>query len=760
MSDIGDLTIDELVGEDEATSRGGVDGGGAGGGTPGGEFGLESFSSGGELRASRGLPPPSAAQFQQEGADRRREHNRRSRRRSNVKPRKRVTPASAPPRPGDNLRDDRAGSEPTSESGPGAPVRRGPTFELPEDIAEERRRLAALEARLVALETDDDPSDLEWEDDAFMAGLDGREPNVPAPRLQVDTASPDMEYAEFMTVFPKDASYEAVERALTRRFGGSTWREPSEGLVTLTLVAGDTSDAGYAMLPHDGNAFRLFPAYLPGDERRERVDAKPRWRDVYSQDGFRVQLPVDEDGVKAVHKAKTHRITFRELAFNQALWRLIWSGRRLKPADLAAILKTCDRSAHDPQEEVTAADGDVADAVFQTLRSTAADLANVKDAIGEELRETTIKQEVDLLGEAVGAVESGLRSLAGASEDDDLAARLQEVKDKIEECFRARASYEAGLREVEAAASEAREAAARARAPTSGLVDRTRFGTAMTKVTNHVNMLKTRLVVVSKSVDEVKAEVERVKASSAGPKVSDLIRRFERFEAQSRDGRPLAVANLPLYSIGDTLRWGSTGGLPPGVACYHLFVDIPSLLASLPEAAVDIEAIQQQEVHATKVKRSPAESRHISSFAAAIPSIFAAAKTSEGSRGQNPFRLKTYLDFDAGDGISGLKNEIEGKLESTRLERQQLIDDSLGGYTSAHGLASDFLVRTQNELTSLLTRVSSLYTTHLFRISKGRTPTPEHEKLVWRLCVDLMKTVFRVLHRSRWDGARHAGNSG
>ena len=31
-------------------------------------------------------------------------------------------------------------------------MRRGPTFEVPEDIAEERLRLAALEARLVALE--------------------------------------------------------------------------------------------------------------------------------------------------------------------------------------------------------------------------------------------------------------------------------------------------------------------------------------------------------------------------------------------------------------------------------------------------------------------------------------------------------------------------------------------------------------------------------------------------------------------------------
>jgi len=58
--------------------------------------------------------------------------------------------------------------------------------------------------------------------------------------------------------------------------------------------------------------------------------------------------------VRAVHKAKSHRITFRELAFNQALWRLVWSVKRLKPADLVAILRMWDRSAHDPQEEVTA----------------------------------------------------------------------------------------------------------------------------------------------------------------------------------------------------------------------------------------------------------------------------------------------------------------------------------------------------------------------------------------------------------------------
>jgi len=88
MSDIGDLNVDALVEEvDEHSPQGGGDAGGVGGGAPGGEFEVESLSSGGELLASRGLPPPSAAQFQQGGADRRREHNRRSRRRSNFKPR-------------------------------------------------------------------------------------------------------------------------------------------------------------------------------------------------------------------------------------------------------------------------------------------------------------------------------------------------------------------------------------------------------------------------------------------------------------------------------------------------------------------------------------------------------------------------------------------------------------------------------------------------------------------------------------------------
>mmetsp|Transcript_6757 Transcript_6757/g.15659 ORF Transcript_6757/g.15659 Transcript_6757/m.15659 type:complete len:288 (+) Transcript_6757:593-1456(+) len=281
-----------------------------------------------------------------------------------------------------------------------------------------------------------------------------------------------------------------------------------------------------------------------------------------------------------------------------------------------------------------------------------------------------MKQEVERLGGAVGVVEAGLQSLAGASEDEDLVVQLQGVQDKPEGCIRARASYETGLRDVEAAASEAREAAATARAPTAGLVGRDRFRQAMITVTGHVNKLKDGLVEVFKSVDEVKAEVGRVKPTSAGPKVSDLVRRIERLEAQVRDGKPLAVANLPLYSIGDTLRWGSTGGLPPGVPVYSLFVDVPSLLASLPEAAVDITAIQQQEVHAHKVKRTPAESRHISSCSAAIPAILAAAKSTEGSGGLNPFRLKKYADLDAGDGICGLKNEIEGKLEAHRLEHQ------------------------------------------------------------------------------------------
>lgn len=123
---------------------------------------------------------------------------------------------------------------------------------------------------------------LDWEGDAYMEGLDAQESTGRAPRLQVDTTLPAEMYSDFKTSFLKDASYDDVKRALIQRFGGSTWRPPADGLVTLFLVAGDTSEAGYAMMPYQGNAFRLAPAYLPGDERRECVDAKPRWREVYS----------------------------------------------------------------------------------------------------------------------------------------------------------------------------------------------------------------------------------------------------------------------------------------------------------------------------------------------------------------------------------------------------------------------------------------------------------------------------------------------
>ncbi|EJK67981.1 hypothetical protein THAOC_10898 [Thalassiosira oceanica] len=60
--------------------------------------------------------------------------------------------------------------------------------------------------------------------------------------------------------------------------------------------------------------------------------------------------------------------------------------------------------------------------------------------------------------------------------------------------------------------------------------------------------------------------------------------------------------------------------------------------------------------------------------------IPAAAKSTEGSVGLNPFRLKKYADFDAGDGICVLKNEIEGKLEAHRLEHQQQIDEPTDGF--------------------------------------------------------------------------------
>ena len=623
-------------------------------------------------------------------------------------------------------------------------------------------------------------------EDAYEEGLRaGGQGGVPTG-LRVDTGGDVEELDELVRVFPWNPNPEAVQAVMIRRFG-DIWLAPDGELVTMALVLGSSEE--HAMMP-DGeppNMIRLAPAYEEGDEGKTRLDVG-RFRDLYRADGFRVQVPGPDEGRKVVFKSKAHRITFDELRRNQALWQLLLSGTRLKPSDWVFILKQCDRSgtagesladtsppglvdaietrvaARQPQRTVDvlsprameASDDEEAkrSATLRTLRAAAADLTDITNLVGQPLCATTLSEELYAVGVMAHETQDCLRNLTGVGEDASLPDAIVDLKERLRQVLEAHSHIGVLTKQTE-------DALAAARAQGRGGVTQSTFNGALNRMITYVNGVKQGMDVLATSVDEIRLDLTRVESlASAGPvtgsnttatSVLALTRRIETIELQARDGRPITTG-LPLATLTATRAWVTTGALPIDKSVFSVFIDICSLLASLPGNVVDLNEMQAQEVHSAKVKRSPYESRHASSFVAAIPEALAASKTATTGLAVNPFRMPTYLDFDAGDGIGGVKNELEQKLDTHHQEMTQRIDDCLLNFPAAHGLAVKLLTLTHSFVTSFLTAIQSLYNNTLFRMTKGRAPTAGHKKQVWQLCIELFKTMFKALFRARLCG--------
>ena len=148
------------------------------------------------------------------------------------------------------------------------------------------------------------------------------------------------------------------------------------------------------------------------------------------------------------------------------------------------------------------------------------------------------------------------------------------------------------------------------------------------------------------------------------------------------------------------------------------------------------------ELAALKLGRNTAQLTKVNDRKLPAPPIFKA------DVGGHFTALKTYSDFDGGDGKSGIMDVIDQYLERWTREQNSLMDVVFGSdtrYAKGKELALYLISHVQLYVSRIRAEVSKIYTLRLNRLAGGgdATPTAHHKESAWAPTKDIFESIMR-----------------
>ncbi|KAL7537841.1 hypothetical protein ACHAXR_008130, partial [Thalassiosira sp. AJA248-18] len=195
---------------------------------------------------------------------------------------------------------------------------------------------------------------------------------------------------------------------------------------------------------------------------------------------------------------------------------------------------------------------------------------------------------------------------------------------------------------------------------------------------------------------------------------------------------------------------------------WECITGIMSVFQVLSKKVVTTEETQTQELHESKVQRSHRQTSMIASFATTYPHQLGGPKaggTDKGAVGADFSSMASYEQWDADDGIRGLRNTLAAAIEREQESITSHINTILEGHPFALSLCIQLLTSTTTWWTWFQATFGNLYRELLNKACPGTTCSKEMKATCWKVATGALRTFFDELRAVRVSasGAHLAG---
>jgi hypothetical protein len=189
---------------------------------------------------------------------------------------------------------------------------------------------------------------------------------------------------------------------------------------------------------------------------------------------------------------------------------------------------------------------------------------------------------------------------------------------------------------------------------------------------------------------------------------------------------------------------------------WHLIAaDAVTILANIVSGVVDTMEVQQQELHAVKVKREASQTRFLGGAMSIYPAILVGkAKSDSTSSRVSLGAIASYSQFNKNNGFDGVAPYILKNLgKSGKLLELELME-AFRGLPEHQQLGKYLLAKSQDFVRNAFQFMETMRR-ELLTQGYGEGPyTATAEKEVWELCLLMLIVVFDVLWETRGEAAQ------
>jgi hypothetical protein len=182
---------------------------------------------------------------------------------------------------------------------------------------------------------------------------------------------------------------------------------------------------------------------------------------------------------------------------------------------------------------------------------------------------------------------------------------------------------------------------------------------------------------------------------------------------------------------------------------FHLFHDAVTLLESLTSSHIERKDVLQEWYQSSKVGVNEAAAHHMATFRLVLPSVFGRVK--EGTPASAKHHLpavKSFKEWNAYDGVSGVKSYINTGMEDLKYQLRQDIDQNfdLAQHSQARLLAMEMHELSQNFVMEMGSWMDSFF-------QELVTTSEASEEEAWDVVGACIRKVFEVIRVPRAQAA-------
>ena len=225
--------------------------------------------------------------------------------------------------------------------------------------------------------------------------------------------------------------------------------------------------------------------------------------------------------------------------------------------------------------------------------------------------------------------------------------------------------------------------------------------------------------------------------------------------AKVRDGNQEFVLGGGSVSFGSSAELETFAAQMPDDAWHLIAPDAVTILANIVSGVVDTMEVQQQELHAVKVKRDASQTRFLGGAMSTYPAILVGKTKSDSTSSRVTLgAIATYPLFNKNNGFDGMSPYILKNLgKSTKLLELELME-VFRGLPEHQQLGKYLLAKSQDFIRNAFQFLENMRR-ELLTQGYGEGPyTATAEKEVWDLCLLMLIVVFDVLWETRGEAAQ------